>query len=214
MPEDQSTPPPPTRNPAPHEELGGPQDKPTEKEEVEKITVEDTEPLKKASPSEQAPVEEALPPTEQAPVEEALPPTGQALPTEQAPVEEEIKTSAPKEVLTTTAPAADTASPPLEQAPKPGPVKTKPVASFAKQFLDHMKGMRKKANEKRAEKKARNLELIMKESWKTERITNDDVERVIGVSDRQALNYLKILVKKGKLMRFGKKKGVYYKPLR
>jgi hypothetical protein len=74
--------------------------------------------------------------------------------------------------------------------------------------------LRKKANSKRTAKQEKNLEIILAEAWKTETITNNDVERVTGVSDRQALNYLKELVKRGKLMRFGKGRNIHYKPLR
>jgi len=74
--------------------------------------------------------------------------------------------------------------------------------------------LRKKANLKRTAKQEKNLELILIEAWKTETITNNDVERVTGVSDRQALNYLKELVKRRKLMRFGIGRNIHYKTLR
>ena len=74
--------------------------------------------------------------------------------------------------------------------------------------------LRGQANRKRAENAAKNLEKIMAAAWKTEKITNDGVEKVTGVSDRQARRYLTKLVKQKKLRRFGKNRNTFYKPLR
>lgn len=110
--------------------------------------------------------------------------------------------------------------PVAQEKPAPTPVnivapsEIKLVVPFMVKFLEHMGIIGKDANLKRKENVEKNLELIIKEAWKTEKITNDDVERVTGVRDRQALNYLKELVKRGKLRRFGDGAGVYYKPLR
>ena len=41
----------------------------------------------------------------------------------------------------------------------------------------------------------------------------NEVEKLTGVKDAQATNYLNILVKQGKLIRFGKKKNIFYKPI-
>ena len=98
----------------------------------------------------------------------------------------------------------------VEEAVIPAP---EPKISFAERFLEHMKKMRERANFKRVENIEKNLEIIIKEAWKTEKITNNDVERVCGVSDRTALRYLKKLVKTGKLMRFGEGTNIHYKPL-
>jgi len=44
-------------------------------------------------------------------------------------------------------------------------------------------------------------------------ITNDGAEKLTGVKDTQAANYLSELVRQGKLVRFGYKRNTFYKPL-
>ncbi len=67
------------------------------------------------------------------------------------------------------------------------------------------------ANRKRREKAAASLEMIMSYTREHGKITNDEVERLVKVKDRQALNYLSELVKQGRLVRFGTKKNTFYK---
>jgi len=85
----------------------------------------------------------------------------------------------------------------------------KPVIAF----LERLGVLRGQANTKRQENKARNLEKILEYAQKNNKITNNEVEKITGVSDRQALNYLQILVKKGKFERFGSKRNTFYKPV-
>ena len=80
-------------------------------------------------------------------------------------------------------------------------------------FLDKLKDLRKQANEKRAQVAKENLEKILKYAKEQQRITNDEVEKLTGVGDTQAANYLNTLVKQGKLIRFGKKRNIFYKPV-
>ncbi|MEK7617742.1 MAG: DUF977 family protein [Patescibacteria group bacterium] len=56
-----------------------------------------------------------------------------------------------------------------------------------------------------------NLERIMALAGNSPRITNDDVQRVLGVSDATATRYLSYLVDLGKLSRIGERgQQVYY----
>jgi predicted HTH transcriptional regulator len=75
-------------------------------------------------------------------------------------------------------------------------------------FLDKLKELRGQANRVRQEKKEKNLEKIITYAQEHNRIVNDEVERITGVKDARATEYLNILVKKGILVRFGKK-GTY-----
>lgn len=96
---------------------------------------------------------------------------------------------------------------------KPKLSPSQPQVSFTARFLDKLKELRQQANQKRRENMEKNLAKIMEYARQEQKVTNDDVERITGVSDRQALNYLKKLVKAGKLVRFGKKRNVFYKPV-
>ena len=66
--------------------------------------------------------------------------------------------------------------------------------------------------ELKQEKVQENLDKIMEYALKTQRVVNDDVERIIGVKDTQAAEYLNTLVKQGKLVKFGKTINIFYKP--
>jgi len=67
------------------------------------------------------------------------------------------------------------------------------------------------ANRKRQEKAEAHLEMIMSYTREHGKITNDEVEHLVKVKDRQALRYLGQLVKQGRLVRFGTKKNTFYK---
>lgn len=81
-------------------------------------------------------------------------------------------------------------------------------------FKDKLKEFRQKANQKRKEKMEKNLEKIMQYAWEKQKVTNNEVEKLTGVGDKQAERYLKILVKKRKLVKFGKTKNTFYKPVK
>ena len=85
---------------------------------------------------------------------------------------------------------------------------------FKTKFLDKLKKLRRQANQKRRENMEKNLAKIMDYAEKMQKITNDEVEKITGVSDRQSLNYLEKLVRADKLVRFGKKRNVFYKPVK
>jgi len=90
----------------------------------------------------------------------------------------------------------------------------RPIIPLILSFLDKLKELRQKANAKRRENIEKNLKKIMAYAAETQKVTNNEVERLTGVSDRQALNYLSILVKRGDLVRFGKQKNNFYKPIK
>lgn len=93
------------------------------------------------------------------------------------------------------------------------PPEAAPIVPFALKFLKHLGILRGQANKKRQENIQARLDKIMAYAREHQKITNDDVEHLTGVSDRQALRDLNSLVKEKKLVRFGKKKNVFYKPL-
>lgn len=78
------------------------------------------------------------------------------------------------------------------------------------QYLDKLRQYRFQANQRRLENKRINLEKIIEYTSERKFITNDDVERITGVGDSQAANYLNILVKNGKLIRKGRNRGTFY----
>ena len=126
------------------------------------------------------------------------------------PIEEPTDTKAPEDKPDVKPP--EPATPSALSKPKPSP--SQPPVSFTARFLDKLKELRQQANQKRRENMEKNLAQIMDYARETQKVTNDDVERITGVSDRQALNYLKKLVKADKLVRLGKKRNIFYKPVK
>jgi len=94
------------------------------------------------------------------------------------------------------------------------PESAKPLVKPILGFLDKLKELRTKANQARTEKKEDNLKKILAYAREHNRITNDEVEKITGVRDDQATEYLNILVKQGKLVRFGKTKNTFYMPIK
>ncbi len=86
--------------------------------------------------------------------------------------------------------------------------------SFMSDYLKKLSEFRLKANAKRTAKKEKNLETIMEYAERKNRITNDDIQKLTRVSDIQAQRYLKTLIKKGRLIKFGKTKNTFYKPIK
>lgn len=64
--------------------------------------------------------------------------------------------------------------------------------------------------QKQAENKLENLNKIKEFVKDKEKIVNDDIQKLLGVSDATATRYLDELEKQGFLRQKGKKKGVYY----
>jgi len=111
-----------------------------------------------------------------------------------------------------------TISPPNPASPADKPTETTfppppaVVNDFNTQFKDKLTELRGQANETRQKKARENLDKIMEYALKTQKVVNDDVERITGVKDAQATKYLNTLVKQGKLVKFGKTANIFYKP--
>lgn len=120
------------------------------------------------------------------------------------------KPKQPEQQLKTPAPAPQ-ASQPVQPLSRSASVKT--AMPFMVKFKNKLAEFRQIANQKRTEKMQKNLSIITQYAREKQRITNDEVEKLTGVKDAQATNYLNILVKQGKLIRFGKKKNIFYKPI-
>ncbi len=169
-------------------------------EETSKIPVE-PEPIEITEIKREIPSEKTTPASI---AETELPKPGEPAPN--AEVEEKIiKDTPPAKILKE---ELETKSPkPLKPIPAPKSY------NFKKEFRSKLRNLLQIANQKRSETIEENLKKIYEYARETEKITNDDVERLTGVSDRQALRYLKILVKRGKLSRFGTRKNICYKPI-
>ena len=114
---------------------------------------------------------------------------------------------------TTVEQATESTIPSEQPAPvQPVPTQDAGTVQAEPSFLEKLKEQLGFANEKRRQKVKQNLDKVMEYAKEKQKITNDEVERITGVKDRQALKYLKILVKQGKLVRFGKKRNTFYKP--
>ncbi|MEA3398373.1 MAG: DUF977 family protein [Patescibacteria group bacterium] len=86
--------------------------------------------------------------------------------------------------------------------------------NFMQKYLNKLTEFRTQANAKRREKKENNLKIIMNFARRKNKITNNEVEQLIGVKNTQASKYLKILLKQGKIVKFGKTKNTFYKPIK
>ena len=69
-----------------------------------------------------------------------------------------------------------------------------------------------RVNKKRKDKRTKNIEELIHKINEKGQITNDDVQKMLNVSDATATRYLEILEKKGTIKQVGKKgRGVKYK---
>jgi len=113
-------------------------------------------------------------------------------------------------------PLAEPATPistPVPPKPPPAAAATEPaVTGLGIGLMAKLKEKLFEARQIKQQKMAANLEKIMAYALEKQKITNDEVERLTGVHDRQALKYLKILVGQGRLVRFGNKRNTFYKP--
>jgi len=88
-------------------------------------------------------------------------------------------------------------TPPTASTPPPRPeIPTKPEDSLLRQLWQ-------KALEKIRERKSKRLEKILQLAKEKGEITNDDVEKLLHVSNRTATRYLDELVQQGRLKRKG-----------
>ncbi|RLC39238.1 hypothetical protein DRH27_00200 [Candidatus Falkowbacteria bacterium] len=88
------------------------------------------------------------------------------------------------------------------------------VVVCLKDLRVRLKELLVRANKARKTHSEKNLDIIMEYTWRTQKVTNNDVERITGVKHSQATRYLKKLVKQGKLIRFGRYRYTFYKPIK
>ncbi|OGN08405.1 MAG: hypothetical protein A3J46_06775 [Candidatus Yanofskybacteria bacterium RIFCSPHIGHO2_02_FULL_41_11] len=74
----------------------------------------------------------------------------------------------------------------------------------------HMKELWLKFREKVIERKSKKLEKIMSLAVKKRQITNDDVQKLLNISDATATRYLKELVRQGRLRQSIAGRGSFY----
>ena len=98
----------------------------------------------------------------------------------------------------------EASEPETAQIPVNEPLENKPKSSFAREFLIT-------ARNTIQFRKRKKLDRIMTLFLKQSKITNDEVEKFLHVSDATATRYLSILEKEGKIKQSGKTgKGVSY----
>lgn len=100
-------------------------------------------------------------------------------------------------------------SAPVEPAPTPIPA----VQAVASATAPNPRSLLAKALEKIQFRKRAKLEKIMKFAQGRKEITNDQVEKLLHISDSTAQRYLIQLAKEGKLKRIGKDGSSLYEPL-
>jgi hypothetical protein len=96
----------------------------------------------------------------------------------------------------------------------PTPVEASPAAITETIYIKpDMKALNRKAVAARRAKSEAELAKIIDFALTTERVTNNDVERLLKCKDTRAATALRELVKRGKLVRFGRSIGTFYKPV-
>ncbi|MFA6529226.1 MAG: hypothetical protein WCT46_06875 [Candidatus Gracilibacteria bacterium] len=158
-----------------------------------------TEPSSEPKPEEKSAPNELSPELVSEPVQAIEPPTAQISTNEPLTKTEELPPSAslPEE------------KPPASREPKPRTLTeaTPPIASSS----DHMRELQVKEQLAIKNKKRKKLDLVMTLFLKQSKITNDEVEKFLHVSDATATRYLSILKKENKIKQVGKTgKGVSY----
>ena len=151
----------------------------------------------------QTPVSEALPePIPLAPSEPIAEPTPQA----EASASSEPAQPVSEVVESAAEPQSEPSAPEPEPAPtNAGAASTASAPKTAQTNTpDHNRELLMIARAKRQTKKQQKLEKIMTLFEKKEKITNDEVEKLLHCSDATALRYLNELVKQGKIQRVGK----------
>ena len=104
--------------------------------------------------------------------------------------------------------------PPRPLIPKLSRAESEATPDFKARFREQLKNQLHQANQIRSETVEENLDKIMDYAREHNKITNDEVEQITGVGDVQAWRYLKMLSKRGKLIKFGIKKNTFYKPVK
>lgn len=152
----------------------------------------------------------------------AEPPLAAEQPPEQLPEESIAQQSEPTEKPLSQEPTAaenqsealrETTPQPAQESPPVSPSSiSAPVLEPAEKVVP-LKNLWRKALEKIQFRKRRRLEKVMTLARRKRRIVNDDVEKLLHVSDATASRYLGQLVKEGKLRRSGAPSRAFYEPM-
>ena len=164
--------------------------------------------------SEENPAKETPQPEQIAPIEEqnSKPPQPPAPPDETPPLTETQPAEIQQETSPIPPPADEPAPmPQIEQAPVVPPpstpnVETPPAQPSLKSFLQ-------KALESIQFRKKAKLEKIMRLAYEKRSITNDQVQKLLRVSDATATRYLSALGRQGRLKRLGVWGSTRYEPI-
>lgn len=167
-------------------------------------------PEETATPDTPQPTQESPTPAAEAPVpaveSEAAPETSPA-PVEEAPTPETAQSITQTAQMAGNEPIAvkpDPIPPPSAVAPQAQPVIVPPTGNFIRNLLA-------KASAKIQSKKKAKLEKILQALNTKNKITNDEVEKLLHVSDATATRYLSALEKENKIKQVGKTgTGVVY----
>ncbi|MDP2789414.1 MAG: hypothetical protein Q8O46_05255 [bacterium] len=161
-----------------------------------------TEPSSEPKPEEKSVPNEPSPEPVSEPVQAIEPPTAQVStnePLKSKPEELPLSASLPEE--------KPPASPESRSQASASAEATLPVASSS----NHMRELQVKEQLAIKNKKQKKLDLLMNLFLKKSKITNDEVEKFLHVSDATATRYLSQLEKEGKIKQNGKiGKGVFY----
>lgn len=133
--------------------------------------------------------------------------------------EEKTESPAVPAVALEPAPAGEIILPKAESAPVPA--SSLPDASSSAAIVpapifgmaEKMKGLYQKFLQKIRGRTEKRLSKIMSLAAKKRKITNDDAQKLLRVSDATATRYLSQLVKQGRLKRQGSPKDAWYEPL-
>lgn len=142
--------------------------------------------------------EESMAQSSQAPLEEKV---IQETPSEKEQIETPINESEAKETESVT-------EMPASETKEELPIKTAPPPSSPFSLIS---SLLQKAREKIRLKREKRFEKILELAKKKGEITNDDVEKLLHISDATATRYLSQLVKEGKLLRVGPPERAKYK---
>lgn len=154
---------------------------------------------------ENQPIEESTPQSSPEPVEEKA---VEETPSEKEQFGTQISEPEVKEAEEVTEMPAGETEEIKEELPKEEPEIVSPSPSSPFSFIS---SLLEKAREKIRLRKQKRLEKILELARKKGEITNDDVEKLLHVSDATATRYLSQLVKEGKLLRVGPPEKAKYK---
>jgi hypothetical protein len=149
------------------------------------------------------PAENAIPaPAVQTPAAASSPPPASPTAAPEVPPIETPQPEIPEPSPTPPPAPAPEVPQPAPPPPAPAPTPTASISSYLSRALDKIQ-FRKRAK----------LDKILRLAAKKKSIKNDDVEKLLRVSDATASRYLAQLVKEGRLRRVGAQKQPTYEPV-